>query len=364
MTMSLQQLAERIGARLDGDGAVEVAACAPIDRAQSNHVTFLANTKYSRFLATTQAAAVILDQTTPCPDHLTRLVADNPYFAFRNAMIELHGSRPHPGPIDSAVDGISSLAAVHPQATIGKGTMIHPFVTVERNASVGRDCVLYPGAYVGPHATLGDQCILYPNAVVYDRCSIGRRVTLHANTVVGNDGFGYATHQGTHHKIPQTGIVVIEDDVEIGAGCAIERAAMGETKIGKGTKFADLISIGHATTIGAHCLLVSLVGVSGSVEIGDHVAIAGQVGVTGHLRIGSGVQVAAKAGVTDNIPDGMKVGGVPAVELDQALRNALVGTDLYGLARRVRQLERKLERLQAEKEAAAAEAGTPSKTTG
>ena len=179
----------------------------------------------------------------------------------------------------------------------------------------------------------------------------GRRVTLHANTVVGNDGFGYATHQGTHHKIPQTGIVVIEDDVEIGASCAIERAAMGETKIGKGTKFADLISIGHATTIGAHCLLVSLVGISGSVEIGDHVAIAGQVGVTGHLRIGNGVQVAGKAAVTDNIPDGMKVGGVPAVELDQALRNALVGTDLYGLARRVRQLERKLERLQAEGEA-------------
>jgi UDP-3-O-[3-hydroxymyristoyl] glucosamine N-acyltransferase len=338
-------LAERIGARLIGNGATEVATCAPIDRAESDQVTFLANSKYNKYLATTRAAAVILHHQTPCPKHVTRLEADDPYFAFRNAMIELHGSRRHPVPIGDTVHGISTLASVHPDATVGDGTVVHPHAVVERGASVGRGCVLYPGAYVGPDAVIGDECCLFPNAVVYDRCVVGSRVTLHANTVVGHDGFGYATHQGTHHKIPQAGTVIIEDDVEIGAGCAIERAAIGETRVGKGTKLADLISIGHGTTIGSNCLLVSLVGVSGSVEIGDYVVLGGQVGVTGHLRIGDQVQAAGKAAITDDVPPGMKVGGVPAIELDQAKRNALVGTDLYGLARRVRQLERELEKL-------------------
>ena len=153
--------------------------------------------------------------------------------------------------------------------------MIHPRAVIEIGAVVGERCVIYPGAYIGPHARLGDECILFPNVVIYDYCQVGDRVTLHANTVIGHDGFGYATHQGAHHKIPQTGIVVIEDDVEMGAGCAIERAAVGETRIGKGTKFADLISIGHGTTVGEHCLFVSLVGVSGSVEVGKYVVLGG-----------------------------------------------------------------------------------------
>lgn len=345
MSVPLQMLAERIGARLIGNGSIEVATCAPIDRAESDQVTFLANSKYNRYLAITRAAAVILHQETPCPEHVTRLVADDPYFAFRNAMIELHGSRRHPAPIGEAAHGISALASVHSDATVGEGTVVHPHAVVELGASVGRRCVLYPGVYVGPHAVIGDECFLFPNAVVYDRCVVGNRVTLHSNTVVGQDGFGYATHEGTHHKIPQAGTVIIEDDVEIGAGCAIERAAIGETRIGKGTKLADLISIGHATTIGSNCLIVSLVGIAGSVEIGDYVALGGQVGVAGHLRIGDQVQAAGKTAIIDDVPAGMKVGGVPAVELDQAKRNALVGTDLYGLAKRVRQLERELAKI-------------------
>jgi UDP-3-O-[3-hydroxymyristoyl] glucosamine N-acyltransferase len=145
-----------------------------------------------------------------------------------------------------------------------------------------------------------------------------------------------------HHKIPQTGRVIIEDDVELGAGCAIERAAMGETRIGKGTKFADLISIGHGTRIGSHCLFVSLVGVSGSVDVGNYVALGGQVGVTGHLTIGDGVQAAGKTAIVQDVEPGKKIGGIPAVDLDQAKRNALAGMDLYGLLQRVKQLEREL----------------------
>lgn len=224
--------------------------------------------------------------------------------------------------------------------------MIHPHVVVERGATVGSGTVLYPGAYVGEYAVVGAGCVLYPNAVIYDRCVLGDRVTVHANATIGNDGFGYATHGGAHHKIPQAGIVVLEDDVEVGANCAIERAAMGETRIGRGSKLADLISIGHGTRLGSHCLLVSLVGISGSVEVGDWVAFGGQSGVTGHLRIGSRVQIAGKAAVVSDIPDGMKVGGVPAIDLEQAKRNALAGAGLYDLSRKVRELERRLKGLE------------------
>jgi UDP-3-O-[3-hydroxymyristoyl] glucosamine N-acyltransferase len=350
MAMTLAELAQSIGASVHGDGSAAVTGCAAIDDAGADQVTFLANSKYVSHLQTTKAAAVLVDVKTACPPHLTRLVCDDPYFAFRNAMIALHGFRQHPKPIcapdhDPADDGpvISSMAVVHPRARIGKGSMIHPRAVIEDGAVVGERCVLYPGAYVGPHASLGDDCVLYPNVVIYDRCVLGKRVTLHANTVVGQDGFGYATHKGAHHKIPQTGIVVIGDDVEMGAGCAIERAAVGETRVGKGTKFADLISIGHGTMVGEHCLFVSLVGVSGSVEVGDYVALGGQVGVAGHLRIGHRVQAAARTAIAQDVPDGLKVGGTPAIPLDQAKRNALAGIELYDLFKRVRNLERRMQ---------------------
>lgn len=353
MSFTLRQLAERVGATLIGDGDVVVTGCAPIEAAGPSELTFLANARYAQFLASTKAAGVLIDPQTPCPDHLNRLVSDNPYFAFRNALIELHGFRAHPPPIDELVSTdasksesrISRHAAVHPEAIIESGAAIHPFVVVEAGARVGGNTVLYPGVYLGPDVIVGENCVLHPNVSVYERCVIGDRVTIHSSTVIGQDGFGYATHEGAHHKIPQTGIVVIEDDVELGGGCAIERAAMGETRIGKGTKFADLISIGHGTRIGEHCLLVSLVGISGSVEVGNYVVLGGQVGVAGHLSIGDGVQAAGKAAITGDIPPGKKVAGVPAIDLDRAKRNALAGQDLYGLVKRVRALEREIEKL-------------------
>lgn len=346
--MTLKELADRIGATLVGDGSVHVEGCAPIDQAGPGDLTFLANPKYARHLASTRAAAVLVDAKVSCPDTLTRLVCDDPYYGFRNALIALRGFRQHPEPMDGpegAPNRISALASVHSTAIIGDDALVHPNAVVERGARVGRGSVLYPGSYVGVESVVGDECILYPNAVVYEHCRLGDRVRLHANTVVGQDGFGYATHGGVHHKIPQTGIVVIEDDVEIGAGCAIERAAIGETRIGKGTKFADLISIGHGSTIGSGCLFVSLVGISGSVDVGDYVVLGGQVGVTGHLKIGDGVQAAGKAAITADVPAGKRIAGVPAIDIDQAKRNALAGRDLHGLVKRVRKLERELQRL-------------------
>ena len=345
--MRLQELAQRIGATLHGDGATEVSACAPVDRAGPGQVSFVANAKYIDHLLRTQASAVIVAPGLAVREGVARLEATDPYFAFREAMVALHGFRQHPPPADAAPGGAvrSPQAVVHATAKVGAGCALHAGSVVERGATLGARCVLYPGAYVGEHAVLGDDCTLFPGATVYDRCRLGSRVTLHAHAVIGSDGFGYATHKGRHEKIPQAGIVVLEDDVEIGGGCVVERAAMEETRIGAGTKFADLISIGHGTRIGKHCLLVSLVGVSGSVEMGDYVVLGGQAGITGHLKIGNNVQASGKAAIVTDLPDGARVGGIPAIDLDAAKRNALAGRDLYGMARRLKQLEREVERL-------------------
>jgi len=340
MSMTLAALADHLGAELRGDGDVMVDRCAGLESAESGELSFLANARYRGHLETTRATAVLTTPDVQCPDHLHQLTCGDPYFAFRNAVIALQGTKQHPEPMDADERGISRRAAVHADASIGKGTRIHPFAVVEAGATVGGGCHLYPGVWVGPEARLGDDCVLYPNSVVHDRCILGDRVTLHPGAVIGNDGFGYATHEGTHHKIPQHGIVVLEDDVEIGGNCAIERATMGETRVGAGTKFADLISIGHGTTLGAHCLLVSLVGVAGSVKIGHHVVLGGQTGVAGHIEIGDCVQAIAQSGIAADIEAGAVVGGAPAIPVDVAKRNLLAGTNLADLFRRVKKLER------------------------
>ena len=336
---TLQELARTLGATLQGDPDAVVNGCSPIATAQQGDLAFLSNPKYHEQLALTKATAVLVAEDIDCPTGLNVLRCEDPYFSFRQAVIDLHGFRTHPEPMD-APEGISPRAAVHDEATIGTGTRVHAFATIERGAVVGKDCWIYPGVWIGPDVRIGDGCILFPNCVIYDEVVLGDRVTVHGGTVVGNDGFGYATWKGAHHKIPQRGRVRIGNDVELGGNCAIERAALGETVIGDGTKFADLISIGHGTTIGSHCLLVSLVGVAGSVNMGNWVVLGGQTGVAGHLSIGDGVQVMAQSGIASNIAAGMKVGGGPAVPIDEAKRNLLAGMSLAKLFKRVRALER------------------------
>ncbi|MCE9620551.1 MAG: UDP-3-O-(3-hydroxymyristoyl)glucosamine N-acyltransferase [Planctomycetes bacterium] len=347
MPIRLDELAKKIGATLHGDGAIEVHSCAPVDRASAGQVSFVANQKYLPHLATTSASAVIVAAGAAVRPGVARLESADPYFSFRQAMVVLHGFRRHPQPGGSAKGRISDRATIHPEAVLGAECAVHAGAVIERGAKLGARCVVYPNAYIGERVCMGDDCILYPGVCVYDGCVLGHRVTLHANAVIGSDGFGYATHQGRHEKIPQAGIVVLEDDVEIGSCCVIERAAMEETRVGEGTKFADLISIGHGTRIGKHCLLVSLVGISGSVEMGNYVVLGGQVGVTGHLAIGDGVQAAGKAAILTDIPAGQKVAGVPAIEHNTAKRNYLVFTDLFGMSRKLKALEREVAKLQA-----------------
>lgn len=347
MSLTIQQLATMIQAQLQGDGTQTLTGCAGLDDATPGDISFLSNRKYASSLKTTKAGAVILSagDAAQAPAGLTVLIAKDPYFAFRQAVVALHGFRKHPPA------GISAQAIIDPTATLGDGCCVQPFVVIAAGAKIGARTVIYPHCYIGPDAVVGDDCILYPNVTIYDHCVLGHRVTLHAGCVIGQDGFGYATQklpdeELRHHKIPQIGNAVIEDDVEMGANCAVDRATLGSTRIGKGTKFSDLIAIGHGASLGRHNLLVAQVGIAGSTDTGDYVVMGGQAGVAGHLSIGTGAQLAAQAGVMTDVPAGEKYGGQPAMPLSQAKRTVLALMRLPDLLKEVKDLESRIAELE------------------
>jgi UDP-3-O-[3-hydroxymyristoyl] glucosamine N-acyltransferase len=199
--------------------------------------------------------------------------------------------------------------------------------------------------HIGEGAQLGNDCIIYPNVTIYDGCKIGNRVIINANSAVGEDGFGYATHNGIHHKMPQIGTTVIEDDVEIGACCGIERGTLGDTIIGQGSKLGDLVAIGHGTKIGAHCLLVVQVGIAGSTTLGHHCTVGGQGGIVGHINIGNNVTIAAQAGVINNVPDGQVVVGAPAIEANQGKRAYSMIQYLPEMRQNIRELQSQIKQI-------------------
>lgn len=320
--MRLDELARRIDAQLvGGDGATQISAIAPIDTAAPGQVAFLSNPKYAKELETTKASAVIVSPKVNV-DHVPLLKTADPYFAFRQAVVAVYGFRKHPH------EGIHPSAHVEPSAKIGKGTII------------------YPGAYVGANCVVGDDCVIYPNAVLYDDTHVGHRVTIHACAVIGVDGFGFAPHGGVHHKIPQVGRVVIEDDVEIGTSCSIERGALEETRIGAGTKIDGLVVVGHAVTIGPHGIIVAQTGIAGSVTIGHHVTMGGQAGIAGHLKIGDNVSIAAQSGVMADVEDKAIMIGAPAMPATHARRVYMMMTKLPEIVERVRDLEQRLANLE------------------
>jgi len=337
--MTLQELAERIGGELTGDGAKTVRGLAPLDSADGGEVAFLANDKYQKHMADTKALAVIVGADYDGPgDRLIR--CQDAYLAFREAMVAVYGFRQHP------FDGIDSRAAIHPDATVAASAKIGPFVAVERGATVGENTVLYPGVYIGENARVGDDCILYANVMVYDRCLLGDRVTVHANSSIGQDGFGYATHAGRHEKIPPVGWAELGDDVEIGACCAIDRAAMGATVIGAGTKFSNNVTIGHGTKMGKGCLMVAQSGIAGSTTVGDYAVFAAQCGVVGHVTIGNGVRIGAQTGVINDVPDGEEVLGSPHFPLARARRIYASFSQLPELRQQVKELTKRIKQLE------------------
>ncbi|HEX3067115.1 MAG TPA: UDP-3-O-(3-hydroxymyristoyl)glucosamine N-acyltransferase [Thermoanaerobaculia bacterium] len=300
------------GGRYAGPDGGSVDGVAPLAEAGTTQLSFLSNPKYAPQLASTRAAAILVSDDLPGDDERFIRVA-NPYFAMASVVAKYFDRRPMP-------QGISPLASIDATATIGVGVAVGPFSTIGAGVILGDGAAIFPNVTIESGSVIGERTIVYPQVSIYDRSIIGKRCIIHSGVVIGADGYGFATQGGRHHKIPQIGIVRIGDDVEIGAGCTIDRAALGETVIGDGTKIDDLVMIAHNVKVGRHCLLVAQVGIAGSTELGDGVVVAGQSGFAGHLKIGNGVQVAAKSAVLDDVPDGAKVMGIPAVPFREFAR--------------------------------------------
>ena len=330
------------------DGARTVSSCNTLASATENQVSFLHNKKYANELTTTKAGVVLLAQGTAKTIQradglppLTAIEVKDPYFAWQQSLVKLHGQRTH------SQIGISPQASIHPTAKIGHNVNIHPFAVINENVTIGDNTNIYPHVTLMHDVSIGADSILYPNVTVYEQCKIGNRCILHAGAVVGSDGYGFATNAGIHHKIPQTGNVLIEDDVEIGGNTVIERAVLESTTIGRGSKLGNTVIIGHNCQIGPGNLLVSQVGIAGSTTTGKYVVMAGQVGVAGHLNIPDMVRVAAQSGIMmDPESPNIEIGGSPAMEVSHARRVYIQFTQLPELAKRIKDLEKKLAKLQ------------------
>ena len=337
--MKLKEIASRLQCRLDGDGEIEIQRVAGIEQAGPGDLTFFANPRYGALLRATKASAVILgerDAGAPC----AMLRSPLPYLSFAHA-VELFSPR------TPVVPGVHRLADVAATASIAADASIGPFVSIGDGARIGSRTIVFPHASIGAGARVGDDCVIHARVSIRERVVVGDRVVLQDGAVIGSDGFGFARRaDGSHHKIPQVGGVVIEDDVEIGANSAVDRPAVGETRIGAGTKIDNLVQIAHGVHIGRHALLAAQVGIAGSTTIGDGVTLAGQVGVAGHLTIGDGVVATAQTGIPNSVDAGALVSGYPAIDNRDWLKASAVFRRLPELKKLLTELQTRLHELE------------------
>jgi UDP-3-O-[3-hydroxymyristoyl] glucosamine N-acyltransferase len=339
MLGTLDQLAQRIGGRVIGDGTCAIARVTAVDEACADGLTFATDERYFALALSSAAAAVLVDASLSTGDSPAKpvLVVENVRLALAHLLNELKPARPrgpfrHPSATIDASADVAADAFVDANAYIGAG------------ARIGAGSVIGAGAYVGPETKIGDDVWLHPRATVKHGCTIGNRVVLHVGCVVGSDGFGWAFEQGRLERIPHVGDVVLADEVEIGANSCIDRAQTGSTTIGFGTKIDNLVQIGHNCHIGKHCAIASQTGMAGSTSVGDYVKIAGQVGTRGHMHIGSRVTVGGKAGVWSDIPDDATITGNPARDHREYLKQEVILRRLPKLVARVDAIEREQKR--------------------
>ena len=333
-TFTTAQLAQQLGAELVGDGSIEINSFAPAETAQAGCLTFAENEK---FMAQAEAggASAVLAGAAVTSTKKTLLRVKNPRLAFAK-VLPLFFPEPVPTPGIHATAVVASSAQIDPTAHVG------PHCVVGERVKIGARTALLGGNHVGDDAQLGDDVRLFPNAVLYPRTQVGQRVRIHAGAVIGSDGFGYVMDAGQHRKVLQIGRVILRDDVEIGANTCIDRAALGATVIGRGTKIDNLVQIAHNVVTGDGCLIVSQVGIAGSTTLGNYVVLGGQVGLADHLKLGHQVRVAAQSGVMKDIPDGETWMGYPAAPAREAQRNYLLVRRLADLQKRIIQMEKQL----------------------
>ena len=297
------ELADRLGGVLHHCPADRLLKeVRPLDEAGAGHVSFLSNAKYQAKARESEAGLILVDPKTDLGDR-PRLVVENPYWAFAQAIGWLH---PEPEPAWTE-------APIHPTAQLGDGSRVAPGATLGARTRLGARCVIHPGVHIGDDCEIGEDCELFPGVVLYRRTKVGQRVRIHGNSVLGSDGYGYVLVGGRHLKVPQVGWVEVGDDSEIGACVTVDRGVLGPTRIGAGTKVDNQCQVAHNVQIGDHCLIVSQSGISGSTRIGDYVTLAGKVGVVGHIKIGSRTIVGGNSVVAKDLPEGSYVTGYPAL---------------------------------------------------
>lgn len=338
--MKLHELAERLECRLEGESGAEIHGVAGIETAGPGEVTFLANRRYAPNLKTTRASAVFVEdgvdvQREPGKPALAKLRTANPYLAFAKA-IELFYEAPKYAP------GVHATAVIAKSARIGAGAHIGPYCFVDEDVVIGENAVLHSFVTIYRGAHIGERFFAHAHAVVREFCKIGNRVILQNGVIIGGDGLGYAKNaDGSWYKMAQSGPAVLEDDVEVQANACIDRATVGETRIGRGTKIDDLVLVGHASKVGANTMLCGQVGLAGSTRVGENCILAGQVGTAGHLTVGDGAVITAQSGVPNDVPERSLYSGYPAVENREWLRMMAALRKLPELQKRVAELEEK-----------------------
>ena len=328
--MKLSQIASALNARLEnGSPDTEITGVAGIDEAVAGQITFVANRKYAATARTTQASAVIVADDFPAVS-TAMLRSNNPYLSFARA-IELFYQPPRYAP------GVHSTAIIHSSAKIGALAHIGPYVVIDENVEIGKNAVLLAHVVIYRDAKIGDNFFAHAHAMVREYCRLGNGVTLQNGVVIGADGFGFAKDDsGKWHKIVQSGPAILEDEVEVQANACVDRASIGQTRIGRGTKVDNLVQVGHGSEVGENTLLCAQVGLAGSTEVGNNVILAGQVGVAGHCKIGDGVIATAQSGIPSDVAAGAVVSGYPAIDNKLWLRCSAVFNKLPEIAKALR----------------------------
>ncbi len=334
MPFSLGEIASKIGAELRGDPDLVINAPAAIESAESGDITFIANRKFGKFLKTTQASAVIVYPGLEKEGEGRSLIlARDPYLAFAQVMMLFYRLYPPFRP------GIEKTAIIPADVSVPGSSDIGHYAVLSSGATIGENSAVFAGAFVGENTSIGENCRIFQNVTIRENVKIGNNVAIYPNVVIGSDGFGYAWDGSRHVKIPQAGTVIIEDDVEIGAGTTIDRATLGATIIGRGTIIDNLVQIAHNCIIGPGSVLCAQVGLAGSTELGSRVTLAGQVGLAGHLKIGENSVVEAQSGVPSDLDANSIVFGTPAREVYLAHKIEAILNRLPDYVKRIKKLE-------------------------
>ena len=342
MTYTLAQISQLINGKIEGNPDTVITDLAEIQHAETGELTFLSNPKYSKYVATTNASAIIVANDF-VGDFKNLIRVDNPYFGFSQLIPKF---RP---PITLPKPGIDPTARVADSASIGKECYIGPNVIIEADCTIGDNVVLLGNSYVGQKSEIGENSFIFPNVSIYHRCKIGAGARIHSGTVIGSDGYGFVRTKTGISKIPQEGGVEIGNDVEIGANCSIDRGTLGNTVIGKGTKLDNFIQIAHNVKLGEYCFMAAFSGIAGSSSVGNHVTVAAQVGIAGHLKVADGVMIAAQSGVTKDVEPNVILYGSPAQDRKTARREIAHIRSIPDIKERIKKFENDLEALKQRK---------------